>query len=149
MIEAVDSKLIACAAALLFANAMSAQTPIDFSYAGYGGGGVAFPAVPAVLSVRPTGGDDTSLLNSAIDAVSLLPMRNGFRGALLLRPGRYRISGQVRIRTSGVVLSGVGNVTIVGAGTSRRTLIEVGAEEASGIGGPVSVIDDVAAGSVR
>src|SRR5271167_4699119 len=40
---------------------------IDFSYAGYQAGGHILPAIPATVSVRPSGGDDTALLQSAID----------------------------------------------------------------------------------
>ena len=105
------------------------QTAIDFSYAGYGGsGGVPIPVVPGVLSVQPSGRDDTALLQGAIDAASAMPFgSNGYRGAVLLRGGRYRINGQLHIRSSGVVLSrGREPVVLTAAGTSRRTLIEIG-----------------------
>jgi len=118
------------------AAAAGAQPRIDFSYAGYGGGGVSAPTVPAAISVRPTGGDDTELLQQAINHLSALPVReNGFRGALLLRPGRYRVAGHLEMRTGGVVLRGSGNATIVASGTGRRTLIEIGgvAEAATGL----------------
>jgi hypothetical protein len=63
---------------------------IDFSYAGYQAGGQTLPTVPAVISVRPSGKDDTDLLQSAIDHVAALPLdAHGFRGAVLLRPGRF------------------------------------------------------------
>ena len=105
-----------------------AQTAIDFSYAGYGGGGVAPPAVAAAIAVRPSGGDDTLLLQGAIDRVAALPLRaDGFRGAVLLRAGRYRVGGWLQIRSSGVVLRGQGDAVIVAAGQGRRTLIEAGA----------------------
>jgi hypothetical protein len=105
-----------------------AQTAIDFSYAGYGGGGVAPPAVAAAIAVRPSGGDDTLLLQGAIDHVAALPLRaDGFRGAVLLRAGRYRVGGKLEIRSSGVVLRGERGATIVAAGQGRRTLIEAGA----------------------
>src|SRR5262249_49496640 len=92
---------------LVFAAAAVAQPEIDFSYAGYAGGGIAIPAVPAVLSVRPTGGDDTQLLLGALDRVAgMAPRPDGFRGAVLLQPGRYRVAGRLSMRTSGVVLRG-------------------------------------------
>ena len=59
-------KLLVCTLCVV---AASAQTAIDFSHAGYGGGGVPIPAVRAALSVSPTGGDDTEMLQEAIDAV--------------------------------------------------------------------------------
>ena len=123
--------------------AAGAQPPIDFSYAGYKGGGADPPTVPAAISVRPTGGDDTELLQQAIDHVSGLPLRgNGFRGAVLLLPGRYRVAGRLEMRTSGVVLRGSGNATIVAAGTGRRTLIEIGSVADAAAGPPVAVTDE-------
>src|SRR4051794_27912431 len=53
---------------------------MDFSYAGYMGGGVALPDVPVKRTVQPTGEkDDTALIQAAIDDVSKLPLINGFR----------------------------------------------------------------------
>ena len=128
---------------LYLAAAAGAQPAIDFSYAGYGGGGVPVPTVPAAISVGPTGGDDTALLQQAINRASALPQRkNGFRGAVLLRPGRYRVAGQLEMRTSGVALRGSGNATIVATGTRRRTLIEIGGVADAATGPPVSVTDE-------
>ncbi len=104
-----------------------AQQAIDFSYAGYGGGGAAIPTARAVLSVRPDGGDDTELLQGALDRVGrMTPGADGYRGAVLLQPGRYRVAGQLIMRTGGVVLRGSGGATIVATGKGRRTLIEIG-----------------------
>src|SRR5215469_14838342 len=132
----------------LAVSACAGQTPIDFSYAGYGGGGVAAPAVPSVVSVRSTGGDDTNSLQTAIDTVAARqPDATGFRGAVLLLPERYRVAGHLQIRVSGVVLRGVPNTVIVAAGTSRRTLIEVGATSDPITGPPVAVTEDAPAGT--
>jgi len=101
--------------------------PIDFSYAGYGGGGVPLPDVPGRFAVAPSSGcgDDTRAIQAAIDAVEAQqPDAGGFRGAVVLRPGIFRIGGQLRITVSGVVLRGTGS-TLVATGQSRRTLIEV------------------------
>jgi hypothetical protein len=122
-----------------------ATPPLDFSYAGYGGGGVRLPAVRAVLRVRPTGGDDTALLQAALDRAAASPAgADGFRGAVLLAPGRFRVAGQLRLRASGVVLrgSGSGATTVVAAGQSRRTLIEVGADEPPQTGAVVRATDE-------
>ncbi|MFT3783378.1 MAG: DUF6298 domain-containing protein [Nibricoccus sp.] len=104
---------------------LSAKPPIDFSHAGFGGGGHAIPDVPVVAEVFPTGADDTAQLQNAIDRVSLLqPNGSGFRGVLLLRGDNFRIDGQVRIRSSGVILRGAG-ATLIATGKSRRSLIQV------------------------
>lgn len=81
----------------------------DFSYAGYMGGGVALPTVPTVITISPSGGDDTALIQAAIDAVEAMsPNANGFRGAVLLQAGCYEVEGQLFIEQSGVVLRGEG-----------------------------------------
>jgi hypothetical protein len=82
---------------------------MDFSYAGYGGGGVALPDVPVRETVSPSGGvDDTPVIQSAIDRVAALPIENGFRGAVLLAPGNFICAGTLTISASGVVLRGSG-----------------------------------------
>src|SRR6186997_2641713 len=45
---------------------------MDFSYAGYRGGGVALPDVPVKRTVKASGGDDTKMIQAAIDDVSTL-----------------------------------------------------------------------------
>ena len=125
---------------------------IDFSYAGYGGGVVRVPPVPDVLRVRPTGGDDTALIQAALERVASMPAdARGLRGALLLDGGKFRVEGRLRLRASGVVLRGRGSelTTVVAAGQGRRTLIEVGADEAPAVGAAVKVLDEkVAAGAL-
>ncbi len=127
-----------------------AQTPIDFSHAGYGGGGVVIPAVQALITVRPTGGDDTALLQSAIDRVASMPLTGtGFRGAVLLQAGRYRVSGTLQLRASGVVLRGNPNTTIIATGRSRRTLIDIGNTAEVVTGPSIRVTDDMVAAGAR
>jgi hypothetical protein len=121
----------------------AAQTAIDFSFAGYAGGGVSAPSVPAAISVRPSGGDDTALLQAALDHVAALaPRSDGFRGAVLLRSGRYPVAGRLEMRASGVVLRGSGNTIIVAAGTGRRTLIEIGNTADPSTAPPVNIVDE-------
>ncbi len=67
---------------------------------------------------------------------------DGFRGAVLLRPGRYRVGGRLEMRASGVVLRGSGNATIVAAGKGRRTLIEIGSRADPATGAPVRIVDE-------
>ncbi|PYX93727.1 MAG: hypothetical protein DMG67_03475, partial [Acidobacteria bacterium] len=83
---------------------------MDFSYAGYRAGGVALPNVAAKRTVSPSSGDDTSAIQSAINAVSALaPDANGFRGAVLLAAGTFNVSGTLNINTSGIVVRGSGS----------------------------------------
>jgi hypothetical protein len=129
-------------------TSIQSPVPIDFSYAGYGGG-TALPIVPVVLRVRPSGGDDTALLQGALDRVAGMPMQSGgFHGALLLAPGRYRVKGKLVLRASGVVLRGTGTATtvIVADGNSRRSLIEVGANAEPALDAAHTVAEDVPTG---
>ena len=83
---------------------------MDFSAAGYRGGGVAIPDVPVVQTIGPSGGaDDTPAIQAAIDAVASKPLAGGIRGAVLLMPGVYKVSGSLRISVAGVVLRGSGS----------------------------------------
>jgi hypothetical protein len=81
----------------------------DYSHAGYKGGGVALPNVPVKLTVEPQEGDDTAIIKAAIEKMGALPLdANGFRGAILLKRGRYDISDTIRIPHSGIVIRGEG-----------------------------------------
>ena len=102
----------------------------DFSSCGYAGSDYPIPTVPATILVRPTGGDDTRLLQAALDHVAQLPLQpDNLRGAVLLDRGEFRIEGQLRMRASGVVLRGCGatpsGTTLRGSGIDRRPLILV------------------------
>ena len=81
---------------------------VDFSYAGYMGGGVVLPRVPVALNVQPSGGDDTAAIQHAIDEVSTMPIHDRWHGAVLLAPGVFQCSGVLNIKASGVVLRGSG-----------------------------------------
>ncbi|HPC61005.1 MAG TPA: hypothetical protein PKX23_10120 [Verrucomicrobiota bacterium] len=83
---------------------------MDFSHAGYMGGGVALPQVPVRRTVRPSGaGDDTAAIQAALDQVAALPLEGGFRGAVLLAPGTFVCERTLSITASGVVLRGSGS----------------------------------------
>ncbi len=90
------------------------QTPrgdklLDFSFAGYMGGGVALPAVPVKRMVPPAAGaDNTAAIQAAINDVAAMPVVNGFRGAVVLAPGIYSCSATITIPASGIVLRGSG-----------------------------------------
>lgn len=103
---------------------------IDFSHAGYSGGGVSIPDIPARIVLGPDGEQDRSRIQAALDLVAALPPdAGGFRGAVLLERGTYRIDGDLLLAASGVVLRGSGSgqdgTVLVATGTSRRSLLMV------------------------
>lgn len=106
----------------------------DFSHAGYRSGEADLPYYPVKVTVAPKPGDDTKRIKGALSYVEDLPAdKNGIRGAVLLEPGVYQVSGQLRIGASGVVLRGSGsgpdpeNATILEVSKSfRGTVIQIG-----------------------
>ena len=119
---------------------------MDFSYAGYMGGGVKIPGVRAMKTVRPSGGDDTAAIQNAIDEVSAMPLQNGFRGAVLLAPGTFNCNRTLAIKSSGVVLRGSGTgengTTIKMTGNPHLCLFIGTSAEAMPDAEPVSITDD-------
>ena len=75
---------------------------MDFSHAGYKGGGVKIPDgsdVAVARTVKAVAGDNTANIQAAIDEVSKLPAEaNGFRGAVLLERGTYEVAGHLQDR---------------------------------------------------
>ncbi|PTY05091.1 hypothetical protein DB347_16560 [Opitutaceae bacterium EW11] len=127
---------------LLVATLAAQQPATDFSHAGYGGGGVPIPVVAGKVEVVPAEGDATARIQAALDAVAAMPADDrGFRGAVVLRSGSYRIEGQLRIRTSGTVLRGE-NAILVATGQDRRTLIEVASTETRELSSPIAVAEE-------
>lgn len=103
---------------LVYKTTPAGDRIMDFSHAGYMGGGVALPTVPVKQTVKPSGGeDDAAVIQAAIDAVSALPLENGFRGAVLLAPGTFPCARTITIAASGVVLRGSGT-----QGESKSTI---------------------------
>jgi len=83
---------------------------MDYSHAGYKGGGVVLPDVRVVRTLDPAPGDSTARIQAALDEVSRLPRGDdGFRGAVLLNAGAYEVSGTLALTSSGVVLRGRGS----------------------------------------
>lgn len=120
---------------LVYASDARGNRVVDFSHAGYRGGGRPIPDVAVRLVVGAGGGNDRARIQAAIDIVATQPLdAAGHRGAVLLEPGTYRIDTQIRIGASGVVLRGSGQgedgTRLVATGTSRRSPIVV-----SGTGG--------------
>jgi len=114
------------------ADAQGNRIP-DFSRCGYMGGGVRIPDLPVVATLSPLEGnaDDTARIQSAIDSLAgRKPDNGGFRGALLLKRGTFRVSGTLKLAASGVVLRGEGQgpdgTVLLGTGKAQRTLITVG-----------------------
>jgi hypothetical protein len=106
---------------LIYKTTPSGDRIMDFSHAGYMGGGVALPNVPVKQTLKPSGdGDDTAAIQSAINAVAALRPENGFRGAVLLAPGTFSCSNTITISASGVVLRGSGHT-----GATTRTTIRL------------------------
>jgi hypothetical protein len=81
---------------------------MDFSYAGYGGGGVPIPEFPVKATVSPgqPGMDDSLAIQDAIDKVSQMEIPGDPRGAVLLSPGTFNCQTTINITASGVVLRG-------------------------------------------
>jgi len=114
---------------------------MDFSYAGYMGGGVALPIVPVKKVIKAAGdADDTKAIQSAIDEVAAMPMINGFRGTVLLAPGTFICSSTIVIPVSGVVLRGSGS------GKGGTTIRMIGSKHTALVIGPTR---DIGAPSVQ
>ena len=82
---------------------------MDFSSAGYMGGGVMIPEAPVKMTVIPGGIDDATVIQDAIGKVSKMALINGFRGAILLKAGTFNCNKSLTINESGVVLLGNGS----------------------------------------
>lgn len=125
----------------------------DCSHAGYGGGGVPIPTVPVKETIWPVADDNTANVQAAIDKVSALPLdKSGFRGAVLLRAGYYRMATPVKIQAGGVVLRGEGmgdtGTILIGTGTGRTAPPAAGAGGGFGGGQPTLVRIAGASGAV-
>jgi len=94
---------------LVYKTTPAGDRIMDFSHAGYMGGGVALPKVPVKVTVRPEDGDNAAAIQRAVDEVSAMKLESGFRGAVLLGSGIYTCSGTIVISASGVVLRGSGS----------------------------------------
>ena len=102
----------------------------DFSFAGYRAGEYAIPDVAVKAFVPNISGDATATIQAAIDYVAALkPDAKGFRGAVLLDKGIYKVSGVINMKVSGIVLrgSGAGNngTSILGTGTNREAILTI------------------------
>ena len=89
------------------------NTVVDYSNAGYKGGGVSIPNVPVEIILEPstdTKSDDAERIQNAVNILGRIePDKNGFRGAILLKAGTYRVDSSIRIDKSGIVIKGEGD----------------------------------------
>ncbi len=97
----------------------------DFSRVGYRQGAAPLPQVPVVISIVPNGNNDRQVVQHAIDQLAQhKPDKNGFRGAILLKKGIWKIDGSIRITTSGIVLRGEGEETrLIAISRQQHSLI--------------------------
>ncbi len=158
-----ESKLVyyAGSSTLQYAADSEGNRIPDFSAAGYRGGCDPIPDVPVIATIGPVAGDNTSHIQAAIDWAGAQPLHSGVRGAVLLMPGLYRISGTIHVKKSGVVLRGSGSgnnpsldTILYGTGDSphQRTLIVLGGGSNTKWAGQVSgtktnITQSVAVGS--
>jgi hypothetical protein len=119
----------------------------DFSSAGYEGGGVPLPDVPARVTLSAPAGDATATIQAAINRVSALPLdANGFRGAVVLQPGTYRIGTSLHIGASGVVLRGAtanpADTVLLPQNHKARTLVTIAGRGGITRAGPSHAVTD-------
>jgi len=94
----------------------------DFSTAGFNYGNTPVPGepggydVPVLVTLQPGTGDQTDRIQAAIDFIAARPLINGFRGAVLLKAGRWEIhsANRIRVTSSGVVIRGEGDHPLTG-----------------------------------
>ena len=108
----------------------------DFSNCGYMGGGVKLPEIPVQATVAPIQGDAGQQIQEAIDKVAKMsPNKNGFRGAVLIKKGTYKVNDPIRITTSGIVLRGEGQnedgTVLVATKRQQYSLIEIAGPESN------------------
>jgi Concanavalin A-like lectin/glucanases superfamily/Putative Ig domain len=119
----------------------------DFSYAGFGGGGVALPTnAPIRETLNPVNGDNTANIQNALNFVGHEPPdTNGFRGVVLLNPGIYELDGSLALNKSGVILRGSGSspsgTVLHFVGNSRQTITMQGSGSVSQQGASVAITD--------
>lgn len=109
--KALDRQWVALGSSgkLVYKTTAMGDRIMDFSHAGYMGGGVALPTLPVEKEIAPSGGDDTAAIQAAIAEVSAMPMVNGIRGAVLLKPGIFHCAKPITLAQGGVVLRGSGS----------------------------------------
>ena len=119
---------------------------MDFSHAGYSGGGITIPIVPVTITLSPSAGDNSTQIQKAIDEISKMKLVNGFRGSILLNPGTYDCENTLKIAASGIVLKGSGsgaNGTIINLIGKPHNCIEMrGTVNSTLMGESTTLADD-------
>lgn len=97
----------------------------DFSHVGYRQGATSIPFIAVVKTISPDGINDRAIVQEAIDALARqAPDKEGWRGAILLKKGDWKIDASIRIHTSGIVLRGEGEATrLIATGRQQYSLI--------------------------
>lgn len=119
---------------------------VDFSYAGYMGGGVPLPRVPVVRMLKPSGGDDSAAIQQAIDEVAAQSAKDHGVGAVLLAPGTFLCSQTLNITGSGVVLRGSGSSVNIGTtlkltGDPHVAIAISGDQHVKAVGSPAHIVE--------
>ncbi|MBZ4190625.1 hypothetical protein [Niabella beijingensis] len=116
---------------------------MDFSYAGYKGGGVRLPEVREVITLYPVAGDNAPNIQKAIDSAATLPLADGFRGAVVLASGSFPCEQTITLRSSGIVLRGSGPASKIIMTGKPHVAIRVEAPVQTTLSGGKALITDV------
>jgi autotransporter-associated beta strand protein len=125
------------------------QRIADFSQCGYRGGTEPLPNVNAAIPqnrwvyVDPGPGDDTALIQAAIDSVkALTPDANGWRGVVYLNAGEYQLATTLKMNSAGgVVLKGAGDDPATGTRLRATGTVQYDLISANGSGSRTTVPD--------
>ncbi|HET9570276.1 MAG TPA: hypothetical protein VFP20_02555 [Bacteroidales bacterium] len=116
---------------LMYVPNAKGNTVPDFSGVGYMNSEADIPVdLPIVKTVYPVDGDNTLNVQSAINAVSAMPIgSNGFRGVILFKSGVYPINKSINLNASGIVLRGEGadaaGTRFIATGTVQYDLFNI------------------------
>ena len=128
------------------------EVPMDYSYCGYHRSEIPIPSAKVMVYVQPVTDDNAPQIQAAIDYVSRqkADKMTGLRGAILLSEGTFELSEPLRIRTSGVVLRGIGrNKTILKKkGYDRGALLYIEGTHDIVAKDTLNVLADVTPGSL-
>jgi hypothetical protein len=125
---------------LVYRTLPSGDRIVDFSYAGYAGGGVAIPEVAVKITVQPSG-DDSANIQRALDDLSQMPLVEGHRGAVSLAPGTYRCDTPLNISSAGVVLRGSTGTLLQLTGAPHVAILVTGRGEIVQASEPTPILD--------